>query len=461
MLVPIIPTSTQEDEHLQLAKTLWVEGDWIKLVELVDTAEHCVHTSELNMYIATAFAQQGDLEKARQYWEQAVDGEAGKNPNHLQGYRLLLSGVHNSLARAKVVTGELYQSQSHWDKSLGLVITGPQQRLAKQVRAKHQLKQLGLPESWAEKVFEKSNLPLNVPYETLSELHQQYPNDPAILIGVAESAQRQKLFEEAIRHWQTLASLLQENMPQTYYDRLEDAYLKLKRYPLGLSQDEILKGGMDKHEVLGWLHKNLNPKLYFEIGVESGKSLLLAKCKAIGVDPMPKPNVIIKENHKILKMTSDYFFGSGCKEFEGLNPDLSFIDGMHLFEYVLRDFINTEKKSKKNSVIVVDDIFPGSKAQAERERRTRAWTGDVWKLAYVLMDQRKDLEIYFIDAHPTGLMVIKNLNPNNELLEKKYKDLVVSYKSLDMGESEREIFVERKVPDLISSWRVLSERFVS
>lgn len=424
MLVPIIPTSTQDDEHLQLAKTLWVEGSWVKLIELGDKTEHCAHTSETSMYIATAYAQQGDLEKARQYWEQATEGEAGANSNRLQGYKLLLSGVHNSLARAKAVNSELHKGQSHWDKSVGLVITGPQQRLAKQIRAKYQLRQLGLPEGWAEKVFEKNNLPLNIPYEMLSELHQQYPNDPAILIGVAESAQRFGLFDEAIRHWQSLASLLQESMPQAYYDRLDEAYQNQKSFPLGTPEEEQLRGEGDKHELLKQLHQTLKPSLYLEIGVQTGKSLLLAECEAIGIDPMPRPNIKLQKNHTLLRMTSDEFFAHHADHYLKQPPDLVFIDGMHLFEYALRDFMNVERYAGPNTVVVVDDIFPGHPAQAERVRRTRAWTGDVWKLAYTLQKYRSNLKIKKLDVYPTGLMVVKGFSisefgPNPNKLVKK------------------------------------------
>ena len=37
---------------------------------------------------------------------------------------------------------------------------------------------------------------------------------------------------------------------------------------------------------------------------------------------------------------------------------LAFIDGMHLFEFALRDFINTERHCSPKAVIVFDDILP-------------------------------------------------------------------------------------------------------
>jgi hypothetical protein len=38
--------------------------------------------------------------------------------------------------------------------------------------------------------------------------------------------------------------------------------------------------------------------------------------------------------------------------------DRAFIDGMHCFEFVLRDFINTERYMSWTSVIVFNDVLP-------------------------------------------------------------------------------------------------------
>jgi hypothetical protein len=107
--------------------------------------------------------------------------------------------------------------------------------------------------------------------------------------------------------------------------------------------------------------------------------------------------------------------------------DLVFIDGMHLFEYALRDFINTEKYSDVHTLVVIDDIFPAHPAQAERDRRTRAWTGDVWKLLVVLQQYRPDLRLLMLDAFPTGLLCISGLNKNDHTLEALYEYVLKSF----------------------------------
>ena len=54
----------------------------------------------------------------------------------------------------------------------------------------------------------------------------------------------------------------------------------------------------------------------------------------------------------------------------GTSLDLSFIDGMHLFEYVLRDFMNVERFSRWDTAIVLDDMLPRDVDEAARDRHT-------------------------------------------------------------------------------------------
>jgi hypothetical protein len=93
--------------------------------------------------------------------------------------------------------------------------------------------------------------------------------------------------------------------------------------------------------------------------------------------------------------------------------DLAFIDGMHLFEFALRDFINVERYCEPSSVVVFDDMLPRDVDEAARERHTQAWTGDVFKLRDVLVALRPDLRLTVVDTEPTGLLIVSNLSPTN------------------------------------------------
>jgi hypothetical protein len=216
-------------------------------------------------------------------------------------------------------------------------------------------------------------------------------------------------------------------MPQPYYDRLNQAYATIDGFPLGLPEEEELRGDGDKHDMLKKIHLLLQPRNYLEIGVQTGKSLALASCPSIGVDPMPQIGVALGPRAQVVRTTSDDFFNSHADQMIKAPLDLVFIDGMHLFEYALRDFINTEKYSDVHTLVVIDDIFPAHPAQAERDRRTRAWTGDVWKLLVVLQQYRPDLRLLMLDAFPTGLLCISGLNKNDHTLEALYEYVLKSF----------------------------------
>jgi hypothetical protein len=104
-----------------------------------------------------------------------------------------------------------------------------------------------------------------------------------------------------------------------------------------------------------------------------------------------------------------------------------FIDGMHHAEYALRDFMNAERIAGPCSLIVLDDVMPNHPAQAERVRRTRAWTGDVWKLAVALRELRPDLLMLSVDASPAGLLLVAGLDADSQVLWKAYNAVVQGF----------------------------------
>ena len=111
-------------------------------------------------------------------------------------------------------------------------------------------------------------------------------------------------------------------------------------------------------------------------------------------------------------------------------PDFAFIDGMHRFEFALRDFMNIERHAHAATLVVVDDIFPCHPRQAERTRQTRVWTGDVWKLAQCLREVRPDLLLVGLDTAPTGLLLIAGLDRDNRVLWDNYNPFVRRYRQL-------------------------------
>lgn len=200
------------------------------------------------------------------------------------------------------------------------------------------------------------------------------------------------------------------------------------RSPPGTVEEEATQGSAHYLEVLSTLHEMLAPSLYLEIGVRNGHSLKLAQCSAIGVDPTPNITVEpMKGTTQIFTMTSDDYFADMSMHSLQQAPDMAFIDGMHLFEYALRDFMHIERLAHPGTLVVVDDIYPSHSAQAERARRTRVWTGDIWKLHRCLAEERPDLFLLPLDTAPTGLLLVAGLDPANCVLWDRYNPIIRKY----------------------------------
>lgn len=199
--------------------------------------------------------------------------------------------------------------------------------------------------------------------------------------------------------------------------------------PIDSTPNQDLTAGRAPYlETLGLAQDRLRPRLYLEIGVRHGRSLALAPGPAIGIDPAPELTEPLNAATQVVTATSDDFFdGLAGPEIE--EPiDLAFIDGMHLFEYALRDWMQVERRAAPAGLVVIDDIFPNHPRQALRERVTRVWTGDVWKLHACLARERPDLLILPLDCSPTGLLLIAGLDPDNRTLWERYNPVVKEYR---------------------------------
>lgn len=189
----------------------------------------------------------------------------------------------------------------------------------------------------------------------------------------------------------------------------------------GSPEEEATSGRAPYLDVLRRFHDALQPTSYLEIGVRNGASLSLARGSAIGVDPFPHITHALPPAAIIDARTSDEFFKASPP---GLVVDLAFIDGLHLFEQALRDFMHVERIARPGAALLVDDVCPNHPAQARRMRKTQAWTGDVWKLSTILRAYRPDLFLRILDTHPTGMLLVAGLDPSNRLLWDQYNPIV-------------------------------------
>jgi hypothetical protein len=188
-----------------------------------------------------------------------------------------------------------------------------------------------------------------------------------------------------------------------------------------------------RHELLRQLHGLLGPRTYFEIGVSTGASMGLSRTRSLGVDPFFTIKRELECDLRLVRETSDEFFASAdaFAHFGGQPFDLAFIDGMHLAEYALRDFINTEHHSHPASVIVFDDMLPRIPVEGARDRRTArshgSWAGDVYKVVDSLRSLRPDLVCLELDTTPTGTLAVLLPDSSSTTLVTAYDDLVEAY----------------------------------
>jgi len=170
-----------------------------------------------------------------------------------------------------------------------------------------------------------------------------------------------------------------------------------EKYP---SRFEIIQEIIDKRRY----------QTYLEIGCFDNSTFSKIKInRKVGVDPMSGGN---------LKLTSDEFFLRNKEEFECI-----FIDGLHVYEQVRKDILNSLKFLKSNGVIILHDCLPNKIWNQIVPQIYGHWNGDVWK-AIVEARTMKNIDTYTCVAD-NGLGIIFK-RPNKNILHienKNFKDL--------------------------------------
>ena len=148
---------------------------------------------------------------------------------------------------------------------------------------------------------------------------------------------------------------------------------------------------------------------YLEIGCNDDELFSRIKTKnKIGIDPVIGGNI---------KITSDAFFLKNKLKF-----DCVFIDGLHIYDQVKRDIVNSAKFLNENGFILVHDCLPRSISNQAVPRYKLTWNGDVWK---AIVDLRRDpnLEIFTCLADE-GISIIQNKKNSNILkIDKKISEI--------------------------------------
>ena len=162
-------------------------------------------------------------------------------------------------------------------------------------------------------------------------------------------------------------------------------------------------------DLIKYLINKYNYNDYLEIGCDQDQ--LFSKIdiqNKVGVDPVSGGN---------LRKTSDEFFKANNKKF-----DLVFIDGLHTYEQVKKDIINSLDCLKENGVVLVHDCMPDCMSKQAVPRYRMTWNGDVWK-AIVDLRHNGDLNIFTCEIDQGIGIIKKEKNTSILKVDKKIKDL--------------------------------------
>ena len=162
-------------------------------------------------------------------------------------------------------------------------------------------------------------------------------------------------------------------------------------------------------DLIKYLINKYNYIDYLEIGCDQDQ--LFSKIdiqNKVGVDPVSGGN---------LRKTSDEFFKANNKKF-----DLVFIDGLHTYEQVKKDIINSLDCLKENGVVLVHDCMPDCMSKQAVPRYRMTWNGDVWK-AIVDLRHNSNLNIYTCEIDQGIGIIKKEKNTSILKIDKKIKDL--------------------------------------
>lgn len=176
-----------------------------------------------------------------------------------------------------------------------------------------------------------------------------------------------------------------------------------------------------RFDLVNKLIADYNYQNYLEVGCSTDACFQnIAAPNKIGVDPF---------SGGTHRMTSDEFFASNAQKF-----DIIFIDGLHTYEQVLKDILNSVDALADGGTILIHDCLPLSFYAQLPFPVGGDWNGDVWK-AFVEMRCKPNVDsaVCLIDH---GVGVVKKRRNQNPLSlqitnfkELKFKDLVKNYKS--------------------------------
>ncbi len=173
-------------------------------------------------------------------------------------------------------------------------------------------------------------------------------------------------------------------------------------------------------------------KNYLEIGVFRGHAFFRVKgASKVAVDPDFQFNTFRKIGksmvnpgnifNKYYSKTSDDFFAQDAPIlYAEQKVEIALIDGMHEYDYALRDVENLLNFLTDDGIIILHDCNPKNKESSssydvwKASGRAYQWNGDVWRTILHLRNFRKDLRVMVLDCDQ-GLGIVTKGKSENSL----------------------------------------------
>lgn len=166
-------------------------------------------------------------------------------------------------------------------------------------------------------------------------------------------------------------------------------------FPEKVSRLDLIKRAITKN----------NYQAYLEIGCDDDKIFNSINIKKIGVDPFSGGN---------FRGTSDEFFLQNENKF-----DCIFIDGLHIYEQVKKDILNSIDCLNANGIIILHDCLPQTISAQAVPRYRYLWNGDVWK---AVVEARTWNQVNTVTVLiDQGVSIIKK-NKNTDILKIKIQN---------------------------------------
>ncbi len=198
-------------------------------------------------------------------------------------------------------------------------------------------------------------------------------------------------------------------------------------------------------QLLAAFDRVLQPRLVFESGSSGEFATRAFSCDTVCVDPRLKTVSEVRMAGRTLFFRTrpeTFFAENNVAALLGGAVDIAFLDGEHLIESLLNDFINIERHCHDRSLILLHDCLPLNTRMAERAHRTDPeedtatryfWTGDVWKMLLVLRQYRPDIVLTALDCGPTGMIVCSGLDRHSTVLADRRAEILSACAEFDLA----------------------------